>query len=280
MNDFIYPCLCIKGKVAEAADFYIQAFGEGNISQTSPYVIAIELSGQRFMLLNEGPNSSPNASISFMVISETAAETEQYHNKLIDGGSILMPLNSYDWSEKYSWVADKYGVSWQLYTGSKADTPQKFCPTLMFTGANAGKASEAIHFYTQLFPGSNIEGIMKYSAEDNEDPNLVKHAQFKIKDFIAMAMDSTADHGFGFNDAVSLVVECDSQEEIDKYWNTLIADGGREIACGWLVDQYGVSWQIIPRALRQLLKDPEKAKRVMNALMGMKKLIIADLEKA
>lgn len=246
MNDSIYPCICIKGKVAEAADFYIYAFGDGKILQTSTYVIAIELSGEKFMLLNEGPDTSPNSSISFMVISDTAAETAHYHNKLIEGGSILMPPDRYDWSEKYSWVADKYGVSWQLYTGSKVDTPQKFCPTLMFTGVNAGKASEAVHFYTQLFPESNIEGIKKYGAEDDEDPNLVKHAQFRIKDFIAMAMDSSADHGFSFNAAVSLVLECDSQDEIDKYWNTLIADGGMEIACGWLVDKYGVSWQIIP----------------------------------
>ncbi|MGV8877782.1 MAG: VOC family protein [Sphingobacteriaceae bacterium] len=280
MTYSIYPCICIKGKVAEAADFYIHAFGDGKILQTSTYVVAIELSGEKLMLLNEGSNASPNASISFMVISETAAETAHYHNKLMEGGNILMPLDRYDWSENYSWVADKYGVSWQLYTGRKADTPQKFCPTLMFTGVNAGKASAAVHFYTQLFPDSKIEGIMKYGAADEEDSNLVKHAQFSIKDFIAMATDSSADHGFNFNAAVSFVVECNSQNEIDKYWNTLIADGGMEIACGWLVDKYGVSWQIIPRALGQLLKDPEKAKRIMKALMTMKKLIIQDLDNA
>lgn len=280
MKDFIYPCICIKGKAAEAADFYMDAFNNGKILQTSTYVITIALSGEKLMLLNEGPEAPLNPSISFMVISETAAETAHYHNKLIEGGNILMPLDRYDWSEKYSWVADKFGVSWQLYTGSKVDTPQKFCPTFMFTGANAGKASAAVNFYTQLFPGSSIEGIMNYSPADDENTSLVKHAQFKLKDFIAMAMDSTADHGFGFNDAISMVVECDSQDEIDHYWNTLIADGGKEVACGWLVDQYGVSWQILPRALGQLLIDPEKAKRVMKVLMAMKKLIIADLAKA
>ena len=78
MNKTIYPCLTLKGKIKEAADFYINTFGEGKIIQTSPYVIQIELSGQKFMLLNEGPTSSPNISISFMVISETTEESEQY----------------------------------------------------------------------------------------------------------------------------------------------------------------------------------------------------------
>ncbi|SFD15190.1 Glyoxalase superfamily enzyme, possibly 3-demethylubiquinone-9 3-methyltransferase [Chitinophaga sp. CF118] len=280
MNNFVYPCLTIKGKIAEAADFYINTFGEGKIGQTSPYVIQIELSGQKFLLLNEGPTSSPNASISFMVTCEKAEETEQYWNKLIDGGNIMMPLDSYGWSPKYGWVQDKYGVSWQVYTGSRTDTPQKFCPTLMFTGANAGKASSAVHFYTELFPQSNIKGILKYSEGEGDNPEFVKHAQFKIKDYVVMAMDSSAAHGFGFNDAISLVVECDTQAEIDKYWEQLTTNGGHEVACGWLTDKYGISWQIIPKVLMELVKDPNRAPRVMNALMQMKKLIIADLVNA
>lgn len=280
MNNSIYPCLTLKGKVAEAAGFYINTFGEGKIVQTSPFVILIELSGQKMMLLNDGPSSLPNGSVSFMVISETAEETEQYWNKLIDGGQIFMPLDSYDWSTKYGWVQDKYGVSWQLYTGSKDDTPQKFCPTLMFTGANAGKAAEAVHFYTGLFPKSHIEGIMEYEEGDGDTPGLVKHAQFVINDFIAMAMDSSAEHGFDFNDAISLVVNCDTQEEIDRYWNQLTANGGYEVACGWLTDKYGISWQIVPKVLGKLMTDPERGQRAMNAMMKMKKLIIADLENA
>jgi predicted 3-demethylubiquinone-9 3-methyltransferase (glyoxalase superfamily) len=280
MNNSIYPCLTLKGKIAEAADFYINTFGEGKIVQTSPFVILIQLSGQNFMLLNDGPQSSPNASVSFMVIVETAEETEQYWNKLVEGGKIMMPLDSYDWSDKYGWVQDKYGVSWQLYTGSRNDTPQKFCPSLMFIDENAGKATEAIHFYTRLFPQSAITGILKYSEGEGDKTDFVKHAQFKIKDFIAMAMDSSATFDFNFNDAVSLVVTCDTQVEIDQYWEELTANGGKEIACGWLVDKYGVSWQIVPKILVELIKDPERAQRVMGALMQMKKLIIADLEKA
>lgn len=281
MENTIYPCFTIKGKIAEAADYYMNIFGEGTIVQKSPFVIQIELSGQKFMLLNDGPTSTPNPTISFMVIGEAAQETEEYWNKLIEGGSILMPLDSYDWSPKYGWIQDKYGVSWQLYTGEKnEDTPQKFSPTLMFVREKAGKASEAVHFYTQVFPHSKIHGILKYSESDGERTDFVKHAQFTIRDFIAMAMDSSMDHDFDFNDAISLVVECETQAEIDSYWEQLTADGGAEVMCGWLTDKYGVSWQVIPKTLGQLMQDTRRAPRVMNALMHMKKLIISDLENA
>ncbi|MES2458790.1 MAG: VOC family protein [Bacteroidota bacterium] len=280
MNNAIYPCLTLKGKITEAAPFYQEVFGAGKVSQTSPYVIQIQLSGQKFMLLNDGPQAVPNPSISFMVISETPEETTQYWEKLIGGGQVLMPLNSYDWSPKYGWVQDKYGVSWQLNTSSRQDTPQKFCPTLLFTGTVAGKASEAIGYYTGLFPGSSIQGILKYGEGEGDNTEFVKHAQFKIKDFMAMAMDSSANHQFSFNDAISLVVECENQEEIDKYWQQLTAEGGKELACGWLTDKYGISWQIIPKVLGALLSDPERAPHVMSELLKMKKLVIADLENA
>jgi predicted 3-demethylubiquinone-9 3-methyltransferase (glyoxalase superfamily) len=280
MKATIYPCITLKGKTQEAAQFYIDTFGDGKITQTSHYVVMIELSGERIMLLNEGPQSLPNASISFMVTSETGEETERYWDKLIKDGKVLMPLDSYDWSPKYGWVQDKYGVNWQLYTGSMVDTPQKFSPTLMFTGVNAGKAAEAVHYYTQLYPEAFLQGILNYGEGEPDRPDFVKHAQFRIKGYTAMAMDSSADHGFAFNDAISFVVECDSQEEIDTYWNELTNHGGMEIACGWLTDKYRISWQIIPKKLGELMTNPERAQRVMGALMKMKKLIVADLENA
>jgi predicted 3-demethylubiquinone-9 3-methyltransferase (glyoxalase superfamily) len=280
MKNSIYPCLTLRGKIAEASDFYIQVFGDGKVTQTSPFVIQIELSGQKIMLLNDGPTSTPNPSISFMVMCVNEAETEKYWNKLIDGGKILMPIDRYEWSSKYGWVEDKYGVSWQLYTGEKTDTIQKFSPTLMFTGTKTGQVSTAIHYYAELFPNSNIEGILKYSKEDSESEDLVKHAQFKLNDFVMMAMDSSADHHFGFNDAISLVVECENQAEIDKYWNQLTSDGGCEVACGWLTDKYGISWQIIPKELGKLMSDPVRGQKAMAALMKMKKLVIAELENA
>lgn len=280
MKNSIYPCLTLRGKITEASDFYIQTFEDGKVAQTSPFVIQIDLSGQKFMLLNDGPTSTPNPSVSFMVMCGDEKETEKYWNKLIEGGKILMPIDSYEWSPKYGWVEDKYGVSWQLYTGEKNESTQKFSPTLMFTGSKTGQAAAAIDDYTKLFPDSNIEGILKYSKADNETEGLVKHAQFKLKDFVMMAMDSSADHGFGFNDAISLVVECEDQTEIDNYWDQLTSNGGHGVACGWLTDQHGISWQIIPKELGRLISDPVRGQRAMGALLKMKKLVIEELENA
>jgi len=280
MNNFIYPCITLKGKVAEAADFYINVFGEGQILQTNSYVIDIELSGQKFMLLNDGPTALPNTAISFMVVSDNIEETEQYWKLLSKEGKIFMPLDSYDWSSKYGWVQDKFGVSWQLFTAEQGDPTPKFSPSFMFTGAKAGKAAEAIKYYTNIFANSSVAGIWEYAEGDGDTPGLVKHAQFKINEFVAMVMDSSADHGVDFNDAVSLVVECNTQDEIDAYWGKLTAEGGHEVACGWLTDKYGISWQIVPKVLGKLISDPEHGQDVMAALMQMKKLVIADLENA
>ncbi|WP_442592184.1 VOC family protein [Pedobacter sp. AW31-3R] len=280
MNNSIYPCLTLKGKAAEAADFYMDIFGEGKIIASSPFVVQIELSGQKLMLLNEGPESLPNPAVSFMVMCESHEQTTQYWMKLLEGGKVMMPLDSYEWSSKYGWIADKYGVSWQLYTVTDNDFSQKYNPTLMFIEENAGKATEAIDFYMKVFPQSGIEGILKYGEGEGDRPDYIKHAQFKIKDYVLMAMDSSAEFGFNFNDAFSLVVECDTQAEIDAYWDELSTAGGREIACGWLQDKYGLSWQIVPRILGKLMSDPERATRVIPVMMQMKKLIISDLEQA
>lgn len=280
MKNFIYPCLAIKGKIKEAAEFYTQTFDNGKIDHANPIVIQIELSGQKFLLLNDGPAHLPNPSISFMVMCENAEETERYWNKLKDGGKIMMPLDAYPWSPKYGWIQDKFGVSWQVYTGTKDDAGQKFCPTLMFTRDHVGKAEAAIHFYTSMFPNSEIQGVQKYAEGDGDRTDFVKHAQFKLNGFVAMAMDSSAAHEFSFNDGISLMVQCETQEEIDSYWEQLTSNGGFEVACGWLTDQFGISWQIIPKDIMKLMSDPERGQRRMQAMMGMKKLIIKDLENA
>ena len=280
MNNSIYPCITLKNQVAEASSFYIDVFGDAKVIQTSPWVIQLEIAGQKLMLLNDGPSAKPNPSISFMVMTSSFEETEKYWNRLLEGAAILMPLDTYPWSPKYGWLQDKYGVSWQIYTGDKNSATQKFCPTLMFTGENTGKATDAIHYYNNIFPASNIVGILNYSEEDKEDIKLVKHAQFFINGFEMMAMDSSFEHGFSFNDAISFVVECETQEEIDSYWNRLTSEGGKEIQCGWLVDKYGISWQIIPKVLAKLMSDGERAPRVVNAFIKMKKMIIAELENA
>lgn len=279
MSHPIYPCLWFDGKARDAADFYCSVFAETTIASENPLVVTINAAGQKFMLLNGGPFFTLNPAISFYVICDTVMEVEQTWQKLVEGGQVLMPLDTWPWSEKYGWVQDKFGVSWQLSAGKLESIGQKFTPVLMFTQQYAGKAEQAIEFYTSLFGNSSVIGIMRYSADDPDVEGTVKHAQFKINDQVFMAMDSSLGHKFCFNEAVSLVQECDTQEEIDYFWEKLSAVPEAE-QCGWLKDQFGVSWQIVPKILEQLMSDPSRSQRVINAFMPMKKLEIAKLLEA
>lgn len=253
MNNAIYPCLWFDGQAEAAAAFYCSVFTNSEITVNTPMVVNFKLDGQKFMGLNGGPNFKINPSISFFVVCETEDEIDQAWGKLQNGGWILMPLDKYEWSEKYGWVQDRFGVSWQLFLGKKDDVGQKIAPTLMFVKEQCGKAEQAIRFYTSIFDNSNINGILKYSNEDHDVEGYVKHAQFTLNNQVFMAMDSSAEHAFTFNEAVSMVVECKTQEEIDYYW-TKLSEGGREDRCGWLKDKFGVSWQIVPSIIGELKK--------------------------
>jgi predicted 3-demethylubiquinone-9 3-methyltransferase (glyoxalase superfamily) len=275
----INPCLWFDGNAKEAAEFYCSVFNDSEIKSENPTVITFESSGQKFICLNGGPQFKMNPSISFFVVCETENEVDSAWNKLLDGGMVLMELGKYDWSEKYGWLQDKYGANWQLSLGKMEDVGQKFSPVLMFTGNQAGNAKNAIEFYTSVFDNSSVVGILEYSAEDPDVEGTVKHAQFKLNNQVFMAMDSSLDHRFGFNEAVSFVVECDIQEQIDYFWDKLSAVPEAE-QCGWLKDRFGVSWQIVPAVLEKLMRDPNRSERVIQAFLKMKKFDIGTLENA
>lgn len=279
MKKAIYPCLWFDGNAKKAAEFYCTVFDVTKITESNPLVTTFESAGQKFMCLNGGPMYSINPSISFFVVCETETEVEKSWQKLIDGGKILMPLDTYPWSQKYGWVQDKFGVNWQLSFGKFEDVGQKFTPTLMFTKESNGKAKEAIDFYTSVFPNSDVRGIMLFEENDHGVPGTVKHAQFRLNNNVFMTMDGGLGHDFSFSEGISFVVECENQEEIDYFWNEL-TKGGQESMCGWLKDQYGVFWQIIPDILEKLMRDPEKAPKIVEAFMQMKKFNIEALLKA
>ncbi|PKL79725.1 MAG: hypothetical protein CVV25_06960 [Ignavibacteriae bacterium HGW-Ignavibacteriae-4] len=279
MSICIHPCLWFDGNAREAAELYCSVFENSSIKSENPFVVMFDILGQTFMGLNGGPTHKINPSISFMVTYHNEAEIKKAWEILSKNGSILMPLDKYDWSECYGWVQDKFGVNWQFYLGEKQDSEQSISPTLMFVGEQNGKTEKAINYYTSLFENSNIQGILKYSAEDDDTEGNVKHGQFSLNGYTMMAMDSSADHKFQFNEGVSIVVTCDTQKEIDHYWDKLIV-GGREGRCGWLKDQFGVSWQIVPRILGELMSDPEKSAGVVDAFMKMSKFDIEKLRNA
>lgn len=276
MTNLIYPCLWFNGNAREAAEFYCSAFKNSAIKSDNHTVVIVEFAGQKFMCLNGGPEFTINPSVSFYIACETEAETDRLWKVLLEDGSVLMPLDKYDWSRKYGWLQDRFGVNWQLAFGSISGIGQKFTPVLMFTGKQNGRAEEAIHFYTSIFQESAINGIMRYPKGGNDVEGAIQHAQFSLNKQLFMAMDSSLPHEYGFNEAISFVVDCENQEEIDYYWEKF-TEGGEEVQCGWLKDKFGVSWQIVPTILNELMSDPSRSERVINAFLKMKKFEIDKL---
>ncbi|HEV7783011.1 MAG TPA: VOC family protein [Chitinophagaceae bacterium] len=271
----ITPCVWYNGNAGEAAELYCSAFADARITARSPIVTAISIAGQGITLLDGGPMYQPNPSISFFCTFETEKELEQAWNTISKEGTVMMALEKYPWSEKYGWVGDKFGVSWQLSLGKLDDVGQKITPFLMFTGKQCGRAEEALKFYSSVFKISKTDGILY----DEKDKNLVQHAQFALLGQKFMVMDSNAAHNFSFSEGISLTVHCDTQEEIDYYWNAF-TEGGEESMCGWLKDKFGVSWQIIPTMLSSIMSDPEKAGKAAKAFMAMRKLDIEQIVQA
>lgn len=284
----IVPFLWFDNQAEEAVTFYASIFKNSEVTSTARYgkthpqhsskvmTVNFKLENQDFIALNGGPEFSFTPAISFFVTLETEADVDALWEKLAEGGTVLMPFQAYDWSEKYGWLNDKYGVSWQIGLGKKSDVGQTIVPSLLFVGEQCGKTEEAIGLYTSLFEGSSITGIRK-----NPETATVQHVQFTLAGQTFMAMDSAETHNFSFNEAVSLFVNCDTQAEVDELWDKLTAEG-EESQCGWLKDEYGVSWQIAPTELGKLMSDPdpEKAARVTQALMQMKKIEVGVLEQA
>lgn len=279
MNNNLFPCLWYNQNAPEAAIHYQRAFPFVTRTASNPFVEMLSFEGQQLMLLNGGPEFRMNGTISFYVVLESEADIDNAWKVLSDGGKVLMALDKYPWSKKYGWVEDQYGANWQLSFGNISDLGQKLTPVLMFTRENAGKAEESIAYYSQIFPDSSVVGILRWGENGHEKPGTIQHGQYRLNGSLMMTMDSSLSDQFSFNEGVSLVVNCKTQEEIDHYWNRL-SEGGSESRCGWLKDKYGVSWQIVPEILGTLMGDPVKSPAVVNAFMKMNKFIIKDLLEA
>ena len=219
---------------------------------------------------------------SFLVACSSPEEVDEKYRQLSVGGKILMPLASYSFSPRYAWVVDRYGLSWQLMDFSGRKVPQRLIPTLMFTSQAAGQCEQALRQYCQAAQTSAIDHLDRYGS--GLEPNLpqhIRHATFQVENLVLAAMDSSAEHDFSFSEAASLVVQVSNQRELDHWWQALSADPEAE-RCGWLKDQFGVSWQIVPEQLEALMSSPDEAARgrVRDAFLAMKKLDITTLEQA
>lgn len=286
----ITPFLWFDKNCEEAMQFYVSVFPNSKIESIKRYpegategpmagmggkvlTGVFTIDGYRLMALDGGPyfTFTPTHSISVQCKDET--EIDALHAKLREGGADLMALGVYPWCKKYAWITDKYGLSWQLNVPNDYSTVvHRFAETKMFHGPMDGKAKEAIEFYTSIFPDSKIDAMF---PQDNK----LAHADYTLAGQGFMALDGGTVHKFGTTGAVSLLVECADQAEIDRYWAALSSDPASE-QCGWCKDRYGFSWQIVPDMSKWMGDESEGAKRALAAMLQMKKIVIADLEKA
>ena len=295
----ITPHLWFDKESKEAAEFYVSAFGNGskitnittlhNTPSGDTDIVSFELNGQCFMAISAGPLFKFNASVSFVVNFDPSREENARKNldslfeRLSAGGTALMPLDKYPFSERYGWVEDKYGLSWQLILSNPEGEERPFIvPSLMFVGDVSGKAEEAVSFYLSVFRNAKKGVFVRYSkGQEPDKEGTIMFSDFMLEDQWFAAMDSAREHNFGFNEAISLIVHCDTQNEIDYYWEKLSAVPEAE-QCGWLKDKYGLSWQIVPTEMDEMMSrgTREQIDRVTQAFLPMKKLDIAQLEKA
>jgi len=280
MKEKITPCLWFNGQAKEAATLYCSVFENAKITAQSPIVTGIDVSGQSITLLDGGPMYKPNPSISFYYICEKSEELDRIWKAFTKEGTVLMALDKYPWCEKYGWINDRFGISWQIALGKLSDVGQKITPCLMFTGKQYGRAEEAIALYSSIFKNVKIDGILRYGANELPDnEGKVKHAQIGLNGQKFMLMESAAPHNFTFSEGVSLTIHCETQAEIDYYWEKF-TESGEESMCGWLKDKFGVSWQIIPTILNKIMGDPAKAGKAAQAFMSMRKLNIEEIVQA
>jgi len=286
----IIPHLWFDREAKEAAAFYTSLFNNSKVDHVTRIsdtpsgdcdVVTFTLAGQEFMAISAGPHFKFNPSISLFVVFDDEADIETVWNALIAGGKALMAYDTYPWAHKYGWLQDKYGLSWQLAMSKHPHMAQKITPLLMFTQKMAGKTKEAIEFYTGIFPNSSIEMLVSYEKGEGDKEGFIKHSRFTLNGEHFMAMESSLSHDFGFNEAISFVVNCDTQDQIDNYSDKLSANPKAE-QCGWIKDKYGVSWQIVPRKMNQIMTsgDSEQIARVTQAFLKMKRFDLAALEKA
>lgn len=293
----IIPHLWFDKEAVEAANFYASVFSNSKVTNVSKIydtpsgdcdIVSFEILGKEFMAISAGPYFKINPSISFMVNFDPSQDTNAKENidkvwgKLIDGGEALMPIDKYPFSERYGWVKDKFGLTWQLIlTNSEGEERPQILPSLLYVGNSYGKAEEAVDFYLSVFKEAKLGSRVKYQA--GQEPNkegTVMFSDFKLFDTWFSAMDGGGEHNFAFGEAVSFMVNCDTQEEIDYYWKKLSSVPDSE-QCGWLKDKYGMSWQIVSTWMQEamLSHDQEMVNRINQAILKMKKIDIAELKK-
>jgi len=297
MSQKIVPNIWCTRNADEAGAFYASVFDGATSTVTASYpddapdwqaefagrtlTVEVRIDDYRVVLINAGDEFHPNPSISFMLNfdplafdgdTDTArARLDEVWQELSNGGRVLMPLDAYPFSSHYGWVEDRFGVSWQLMLTDPAGEPRPFViPQLMFAERVEGKARVAADFYASLFDDSGVGFIAEYPQETGPAAvGDVMFGEFQLAGQWFAMMDSAVEQDFSFTCGISLEVRCEDQAEIDRLWAALSAVPESE-QCGWLADQYGVCWQIVPRNMDELMERPG----AYETLLGQKKIVI------
>ncbi|MGW9627165.1 VOC family protein [Microbacterium sp. NPDC055521] len=299
MTQKIIPNLWFAGDAGDAGEFYSSTLPmtSANVAmrypdelpdfqkglEGQPVVVDLDVAGFRITMINSDDTFRPTPSISFMLnfdpllfdgdADAARAELDRTWAALSDGGQALMPLGEYPFSPYYGWVQDRYGVSWQLMlTGPGGGARPFVMVQVMFSGDAQNQAREAVDFYLSLFDDTAFGTVAEYpEATGTAAAGSVMFGEFRIGEQWFSFTDSNVRHEFGFTPGVSLEIRCADQAEIDHFWDALSAVPDAE-QCGWLVDRYGVSWQVVPENMGELLAKPGAYQRMPD----MKKLVIAD----
>lgn len=284
----IIPHLWYDTEAKEAVAFYVDLFG-GNVDWTYTItdtpsgdsdLIQFQLGDMTLAAISAGPYFKLNESMSLMVNVASKDEVTRLYQALSEGGRILMPLGEYPFSPYYVWLEDRFGLSWQLSYAPDLDKPYQFDICLLFSQEQVGLSQPMLDYYKDKLPQASVGQLSYYGeGEAAVEAATLNYAELLVAGQKLIVMD----HGYGgeasFNEAFSLMVYVDSQDELNFYYDLLSAVPEAEM-CGWVKDQFGISWQIVPRILMEAYDtaSPEQIKAVNAAVMTMKRLDIGTIQ--
>ena len=273
MDQVITPAVWCDGTADEAAQFYTDVFRDTSIAEQAPGLAAtVSIHGFRLSLINGGNQYAPNPSISCILNfdpllfggeEQARAYLDELYERLSTGG-VLMELGEYPFSPRYAWVRDRFGMTWQLMLTDPDGDPRPFViPSFMFGGTNHANAEEATDAWIALFDNARRGALYRYEEGGPLDAGTVMFTDFTLRGTWMAATDSGTFHDFTFTPGVSMIVSCRDQEEIDRYWAGLSAVPEAE-RCGWCVDRWGVSWQIVPHNIAELMADAATRDKILH----------------
>ena len=272
MDQRIIPAIWCDGTADEAARFYADVFREGSVVEQAPGLAAtVSIHGFRLSLINGGDQYAPNPSLSCILNfdpllfggeDQARAYLDELYERL-SGGGVLMELGEYPFSPRYAWVRDRFGMTWQLMLTDPAGEPRPFIlPSFMFGDANHANAEEATATWIALFDDARRGALRRYEEGGLMEAGTIMFTDFTLRGTWMAAMDSGAFHDFTFTPGVSMIISCRDQEEIDRYWTGLSAVPEAE-RCGWCVDRWGVSWQVVPDNIAELMADAATREKIL-----------------